>query len=354
MLKKFLLVYVTFSVFVCFAALQPAQAGFDEGWQAYLRKDYPLAIRAWKPLAEKGDAKAMVALGRLYLWGYGVEANFDTARRLFNGAVKKGNLDAFHGLAMLEVKRGLSGVAVDHWRQAAERGHARSQDALAQALSLGISIKKDAAEAYYWYRKAAEQGSTFAQYNLAGTYLAGKGTPQDLMQAYIWHTIVMENQGELSRYKTYKLRARYARDMAPTQIELARRHAEEWLAKKGFVNRPPVPRSGENFRFPTERIDRGAWRAYRDEVIYSEGAIFRSYPENQLVVENPAERALYFITQTGHKAYPSIIKLRVVDSSGDLDIELESYFSGDESKYRKWRELYQDTLADQKFIQLYW
>ena len=32
----------------------PVQAGYDEGWEAYLRGDYATALHEWHPLADQG------------------------------------------------------------------------------------------------------------------------------------------------------------------------------------------------------------------------------------------------------------------------------------------------------------
>ncbi len=50
----------------------PAWAGVDEGVAAYKRGDYATALREFRPLAERGDAKAQYGLGVMYLNGQGV------------------------------------------------------------------------------------------------------------------------------------------------------------------------------------------------------------------------------------------------------------------------------------------
>lgn len=50
----------------------PAWAGVDEGEAAYKRGDYDAALRECQPLAEEGNQKAQMLLGRMYLEGRGV------------------------------------------------------------------------------------------------------------------------------------------------------------------------------------------------------------------------------------------------------------------------------------------
>jgi hypothetical protein len=54
----------------------PVLAGtFEGGVNAYVRKDYATALRMWRPLATKGDAKAQSRLGAMYAKGLGVPKN---------------------------------------------------------------------------------------------------------------------------------------------------------------------------------------------------------------------------------------------------------------------------------------
>jgi len=45
---------------------------YQDGWDAYDRKDYKTAHRLWLPLAEQGDAQAQFEVGRVYYGGNGV------------------------------------------------------------------------------------------------------------------------------------------------------------------------------------------------------------------------------------------------------------------------------------------
>ena len=54
------------TTFLCLLLSTPAWGGFDEGKEAYDRKDYATALREWRPLAEQGHAIAQHNLGLLY------------------------------------------------------------------------------------------------------------------------------------------------------------------------------------------------------------------------------------------------------------------------------------------------
>ena len=71
-----------------------AQAGFDEGHKAYSEKNWEVAIRNLRPLAEMGDARAMVVLGNMYLDGLGVGKDLKEAFNLYRKAAIRDNPDA--------------------------------------------------------------------------------------------------------------------------------------------------------------------------------------------------------------------------------------------------------------------
>jgi len=62
--------------------------------RAIARGSYAEAAAALKPLAERGNAQAMVKLGDLYAAGQGVERSDELALRMYRGASDRGNGDA--------------------------------------------------------------------------------------------------------------------------------------------------------------------------------------------------------------------------------------------------------------------
>ena len=51
---------------------------------------YAEALSLWKPLAEKGDAKAQAAIGKLYYNGQGVTQNYKTALNWYSLSAEQG------------------------------------------------------------------------------------------------------------------------------------------------------------------------------------------------------------------------------------------------------------------------
>jgi TPR repeat protein len=97
-------------------------------------RDYAGALRAWRPLAEAGEARAQYHLGMFYEEGRGVGRD--------------------------------TGEAARWYRAAAGQGHAQAQNALAILTVQGQGVARDPVEAYRWFALAAQAGNGFARRNL--------------------------------------------------------------------------------------------------------------------------------------------------------------------------------------------
>ena len=165
-------------------------AGLDEGYAAAKAGDYATALREWRPLAERGDARAQHNLGVMYDKGEGVAKDAAEAVRWFRKAANQGDAQAQHNLGVMYANG--EGVAKDaaeavRWyRKAADQGLANAQYNLGVSYANGEGVPKDAAEAVRWYRKAADQGYADAQTNLGVMYANGKGVPKDAAEAVRW------------------------------------------------------------------------------------------------------------------------------------------------------------------------
>ena len=74
-----------------FSASQNAWGGFQEGLDAYERKDFATALKEWKPLAEQGNAFAQNNLGFMYDNGWGVPKDYVLAYMWFNLSATNGD-----------------------------------------------------------------------------------------------------------------------------------------------------------------------------------------------------------------------------------------------------------------------
>ena len=135
----------------------PSFADFEEGGAAYMRGDYETAAAEFIPLAERGDHRAMYALGSMYSSGQGVEKNLKKAFELFNEAAKNGRADAMYKLGIMYEE--------------------------------GIEVEKNYKKALRLYQKSSKKGYPLSQYRFGLMYEKGLGLKPDPINAYAWMTV---------------------------------------------------------------------------------------------------------------------------------------------------------------------
>jgi uncharacterized protein len=107
---------------------------FQNGWNAYEKKDYKTARELWLPLAEQGEPKAQFFLGFMHDMGFGVPENDKKANK---------------------------------WYQlAAEQGDSRAQLFTGFMYGFGYGTPKNYEKAIKWYQLASEQGYMQAKINI--------------------------------------------------------------------------------------------------------------------------------------------------------------------------------------------
>ncbi|MGD8479798.1 MAG: tetratricopeptide repeat protein [Methyloceanibacter sp.] len=111
---------------------------FVDWARAYKAGDYALAFQAARPLAERGDARAQLILGLMYVEGKGVSQD--------------------------------KAEAVKWFRLAAEQGDARAQYNLGNMYAAGKGVPQDYIQARQWLYVSAEQGDVDAQARLGILY----------------------------------------------------------------------------------------------------------------------------------------------------------------------------------------
>lgn len=78
-----------------------AQAGLQEGINAYEKGNYPVALKKLKPLAAKGNAVAQNALGFMYANGQGVPQDYKKAMEWYRKAAEQGFASAQSNLGVM-------------------------------------------------------------------------------------------------------------------------------------------------------------------------------------------------------------------------------------------------------------
>lgn len=177
---------------------------YVSGLKAFRRGDLPAAVEIWRPLAEKGHAKAQAYLGWIYLEG-GEGVPQDLAEAL-------------------------------KWsRLSADQGDGEGQHVLGLMYREGQGVQRDPLEAMRWFRLAAEQGYFVSQGVLGLMYATGEGMPQDKVQALMWMNLALvgrskarENVGASNA--TVEFADTLAKSMTPDEVAEAQRLADEWTA----------------------------------------------------------------------------------------------------------------------------
>ena len=83
-----------FLVVVALGGVVAAQADYADGQRAWDAGRHSEALHEWQAAANAGDAKAMLALGRLYVQGLGAPQNYVQAHTWFNLAASRGEAEA--------------------------------------------------------------------------------------------------------------------------------------------------------------------------------------------------------------------------------------------------------------------
>ena len=135
-------------------------ADFKAGGDAYTRGDYKTAAAEFLAVAEKGDHRAMYALGSMYAVGNGVPQDYKMAMKWFQAAARYGRPDAEFKVGLLYLQ--------------------------------GLGVEQNFRRALNWFGKSAEQGFVQAQYYIGKIYAEGNGVEQNNVEACAWLTLAAE------------------------------------------------------------------------------------------------------------------------------------------------------------------
>lgn len=170
-------------------------ADYRKGADAYNEGNYEVALEEWRPLAERGDARAQFSVGIMHAHGRGVPQSYEEAARWY--------------------------------RLAGEQGNTKAQIELGFMYEFGRGVSRDDREAARWYRLAAGRGNAKAQLNLGSMYAFGKGVPEDYVYAHMWYSI----SASLGNKMADKRMEQIEKIMSPSQIEKAEELAKECMGK---------------------------------------------------------------------------------------------------------------------------
>ena len=137
-------------LFIALLIAAPVSAAdFKKGLATYGRGDYALALREWKPLAEKGNADAQYNLGDMYVEGQELIQNYKQAAKWY--------------------------------RKAAKQGHEHAQHKLGVMYGKGQGVLQDYVKAHMWLNLSASRGIKLAI--IARDIITKRMTPADISKA---------------------------------------------------------------------------------------------------------------------------------------------------------------------------
>ena len=131
----------------------------DDAKDLFDNTKYEEAIKIFKTIED--NAEVQYYMGKAYLYGLGVEKNFEKAATYAKLSSQKGYPDGLNLMGVLYMQ--------------------------------GDGLPKDELEALMYYKKAAEAGSIKAIRNLAMQYASGNVVKKDLDKAKFWYEKVIKN-----------------------------------------------------------------------------------------------------------------------------------------------------------------
>jgi TPR repeat protein len=186
----------------------------EDGEAAYESGDYATALQIWRPIAERGDARAQFDLGVLYNNGRGVAQDYVIAHKWFSLAAAQGDERA------AEYRDVVAGSIVPKQEPTVEQGEAAYESG-------------DYATALQIWRPLGEKGDARAQYSLGIMYNNGRGVPKDSTRAYMWFSLSAAHGNQTAA----EYREIVGRDMSKAQVAAAQKLARDWTN----ADAPPKP-----------------------------------------------------------------------------------------------------------------
>jgi TPR repeat protein len=222
---------IAFGLLVC-ALLVPA-GGMAQDYEAGLKAarggDYAAALKEWRPLAEKGHAKAQHQLGLMYRHARGVKRDYRRAAKWFRKAARQGLATSQLALGRLYVAgRGIKKdfpKALSWFQKAAAQGSAAAKNNLAYMYRYGKGVSPDIGKALILYIDSGSQGYAPALDNLGMLFANGRSVPRDYVEAYKWLTLATNfGSARGARYLKY-----VTKKMTSDQVARAEKATHDWI-----------------------------------------------------------------------------------------------------------------------------
>jgi uncharacterized protein len=232
---KKLIIPIVFTVLLTFSVVSKIFFNdFQDGWNAYKKKDYKTAHELWLPLAEQGEPRAQFFLGFMHEIGFGIPKNDKKALKWYQLAAKQGDPRAqlFTGF-MYDFGQGVpedDQKAVKWYQLASEQGvrHAKTY--------IYKLAKKNSHEALKILLNDAENGSDEAKINLAASRELEFNVSLDYRKVMSRDQVAEEEKYvQVGKRILTELRlALVDREMTTAQYKLGNMNAEGQEVRQGF------------------------------------------------------------------------------------------------------------------------
>ena len=200
------------------------------------------AMRWYRLAADRGEAQAMAALGRLLLQDHGSEAR-ESALRFLRQSAGLGDRDGQYHLGWLLAQPGTARDDVEAYRlfvKSAAQGHVGAQVAAAIHLLHGRGVAKDEKAAADWLQRAANAQDPVAHYHLAR--LRERAADGDRAAVRNSYRIAATAGHRESQFALGGI-------LAKSRVEAERKEAVVWFAKANEARHPAAANSlGEIYR----------------------------------------------------------------------------------------------------------
>lgn len=196
----------------------------------------PVNVQQLEREAERGDVRAQVRLGELYLLGRDVPKDVQRGKMWLLRAAEHGDNHARTGVGILYLE-GLGvpqsdKIAAEWFEKAAEERHAAAQYNLGYLYSNGRGVPRDLEKGWDLIEKAAKSQHSAAQYSLGTRYLSGNGVERSNYYAYIWLRLA-----ELNGYRrAVGLPEGLAKHLSLGEREKAAKIVEACIRRRGRID----------------------------------------------------------------------------------------------------------------------
>lgn len=220
---------------------------YTNGFIAYFKKDYATAITLYKSAINKGNAKAMIAIGDLYRKGEGVAKNQEEANKWYEKGHQRyvilaqaGDVKAAAELADLyykgdKIEKNFD-KALKYYLPKALGGNASDMVRVAHIYEFGgFGTTKDLKKAAEWYLKADEYGQ-----NVSGALQRlGISTPKKLSAEDIYTKMMAEatSKADPSEHRALAMKL-YVKQLKEENVPAAsiNQKAKEKLLKMAAID----------------------------------------------------------------------------------------------------------------------